>query len=107
MIISGGENIYPAEVENMLMQHPAIADCALIGVPDERWGEAVKACIVLRTHQTVRGEEIIAFSRERIAHFKCPKSVDFLTILPRNPGGKTLKHQLRAPCWQGRTPLIN
>ena len=107
MIISGGENIYPAEVENMLMQHPAIADCAVIGVPDERWGEAVKACVVLRKGANVSGDDIISFSRERMAHFKCPKSVDFLEVLPRNPSGKLLKYVMRKPFWEGRDRQVN
>ena len=107
MIISGGENIYPAEVENMLVQHPAIADCAVIGVPDQRWGEAVKACVVLRANRQANEHEVIAFSRERIAHYKCPKSVDFVAMLPRNPSGKILKYQLRAPYWKGHTRLVN
>ncbi len=107
MIISGGENIYPAELENMLMQHPAIADCAVIGVPDERWGEAVKACVVLRKEHSATSSEIMAFSRDRMAHFKCPKSVDFLDMLPRNPSGKLLKYVLRQPYWVGRERQVN
>jgi acyl-CoA synthetase (AMP-forming)/AMP-acid ligase II len=107
MIISGGENIYPAELENMLMQHPAIADCAVIGVPDEQWGEAVKACVVLRKNLAASAAEIIAFSRERMAHFKCPKSVEFLDTLPRNPSGKLLKYVLRQPYWAGRERQVN
>ena len=102
MIISGGENIYPAEVENALMKHPAVADGAVIGVPDERWGETVKACVVLRPGAQATEREIIDFLRERIAHFKCPRSVDFCDTLPRNPSGKLLKYVLRQPYWQGR-----
>ena len=102
MIISGGENIYPAEVENALMKHPAVADGAVIGVPDERWGETVKACVVLRPGAQATEREIIDFLRERIAHFKCPRSVDFSDTLPRNPSGKLLKYVLRQPYWQGR-----
>ena len=97
MIVSGGENIYPAEVENALHEHPAVADCAVIGVPDARWGEAVKAIIVAR--QRVSAEELIAFARARIAGFKVPKSVDFVDALPRNASGKILKKDLRAPFW--------
>jgi acyl-CoA synthetase (AMP-forming)/AMP-acid ligase II len=107
MIISGGENIYPAEVENALMKHPAVADVAVIGVPDETWGEAVKACVVLRSGMTATAQEIIAFARERIAHYKCPKSVDFLAALPRNPSGKLLKYQLRKPYWVGKDRMVN
>jgi acyl-CoA synthetase (AMP-forming)/AMP-acid ligase II len=107
MIISGGENIYPAEVENALMQHPEVADCAIIGVPDEKWGEAVKACVVRRPGTHATEAQIIAFMRERIAHYKCPKSVDFMTALPRNPSGKLLKFQLRKPYWVGKDRQVN
>ncbi|MGH8764817.1 MAG: AMP-binding protein [Burkholderiales bacterium] len=107
MIISGGENIYPAEIENALMQHPAVADGAVIGVPDEQWGEAVKACVVLKKNVEANEKQIIDFMRERIAHFKCPKSVDFMETIPRNPTGKILKRVLREPYWKGRTRLVN
>jgi acyl-CoA synthetase (AMP-forming)/AMP-acid ligase II len=99
MIISGGENIYPAEIENVLAAHPAVAECAVIGVPDERWGEAVKACVVARPGVPVDAQEIIAWLRERLAHYKCPKTVDFMQTLPRNPSGKLLKRLLRQPYW--------
>jgi acyl-CoA synthetase (AMP-forming)/AMP-acid ligase II len=102
MIVSGGENIYPAEVENVLMLHPAVADGAVIGVPDERWGEAVKACVVLEPGAAADAASIIGFVRERIAHYKCPKSVDFVDAIPRNPSGKILKRVLREPYWAGR-----
>ena len=107
MIISGGENIYPAEVENALMRHPAVADGAVIGVPDARWGEAVKACVVLRPGASATQKDIIDFMRERIAHFKCPKSVDFMETIPRNPTGKILKRLLREPYWKGKTRRVN
>ena len=107
MVISGGENIYPAEVENALMKHPAVADCAVIGVPDARWGESVKACVVLREGATVTEREIIDFMRAQIAHYKCPKSVDFLAALPRNPSGKLLKYVLRQPYWAGRDRAVS
>jgi acyl-CoA synthetase (AMP-forming)/AMP-acid ligase II len=97
MIVSGGENIYPAEVENALHEHPNVADCAVIGVPDERWGEAVKAIIVRKGDITA--DAIIAFARQHIAGYKVPKSVDFIDMLPRNPSGKILKKDLRAPYW--------
>jgi long-chain acyl-CoA synthetase len=101
MIVSGGENVYPAEVENALMKHPAVADVAVIGVPDEKWGEAVKAIVVPAAGQTPTEEELITFAREHLAGFKLPKSVDFTDVLPRNPSGKLLKRELREPYWEG------
>jgi len=106
MIVSGGENIYPAEVENVLMRHPAVADGAIIGVPDETWGEAVKACVVPRPGAVVTPRDIIDFMRENLAHYKCPKSVDFVAELPRNPSGKILKRVLREPYWRGRSRAV-
>jgi acyl-CoA synthetase (AMP-forming)/AMP-acid ligase II len=99
MIVSGGENIYPAEVENALMQHPDVADGAIIGVPDAQWGEAVKAIVVPRPGSTPDAQAIIEFMRSRIARYKCPKSVDFVQTIPRNPSGKILKRVLREPYW--------
>ena len=105
MIVSGAENIYPAEVENALHEHPAVADCAVIGVPDDRWGEAVKAIVVRKGEVTPA--ELIAFAKERIAAFKVPKSVDFIDALPRNASGKILKKDLREPWWAGRDRKVN
>jgi long-chain acyl-CoA synthetase len=102
MIVSGGENIYPAEIENALMSHPGIADVAAIGVPSDRWGETVKAIVVKAEGQDPSPEEIIAFCKTKIASFKCPTSVDYIDVLPRNPSGKILKRELRAPFWAGR-----
>jgi acyl-CoA synthetase (AMP-forming)/AMP-acid ligase II len=107
MIVSGGENVYPAEVESALFGHPAVADVAVIGVPDARWGEAVKAIIVRTPGTDVTTEELILFARERIAGYKLPKSIDFLDALPRTPTGKILKRELRAPYWQGRERQVN
>ena len=95
MIISGGENIYPAEVEAVLARHPAVADVAVLGRPDPTWGEAVHAVIIPAT-ETASAEEIIAWCRDQLAHFKCPKSVDFARALPRTTTGKVLKRELRA-----------
>ncbi len=97
MIVSGAENIYPAEVENALHEHPMVADCAVIGVPDVRWGEAVKAIVVRKG--AVDADELITFARSRIAAFKVPKTIDFVAVLPRNASGKILKKELRAPYW--------
>ncbi|HTZ69422.1 MAG TPA: fatty acid--CoA ligase [Acetobacteraceae bacterium] len=107
MIISGGENVYPAEVENALSEHPAIAEVAVIGVPDDTWGEAVKAVIVLRPGATLAADELIAWSRQRIAAFKAPRSVDFVDLLPRNASGKILKRSLRAPFWEAKSRQVN
>jgi acyl-CoA synthetase (AMP-forming)/AMP-acid ligase II len=107
MIISGGENIYPAEVESAVFSHPSVADVAVIGVPDDRWGEAVKAIVVKKPGAEVTQEEIIAFARQRIAHYKAPRSVDFIDALPRNPSGKILKRELRKPYWEGRARQVH
>ncbi|CAN0283786.1 unnamed protein product, partial [Phaeothamnion confervicola] len=107
MIVSGGENVYPAEVENVLMAHPGIADVAVIGVPHEKWGETAKAVVVKAAGSEVSEEEIIAYSREHLARFKCPTSVDWIDALPRNPSGKILKKDLRAPYWEGRARQVN
>jgi long-chain acyl-CoA synthetase len=107
MIVSGGENVYPAEVENAVMGCPGVADVAVIGVPDERWGEAVKAIVVKKADAEVSADDVIAWTRERIAGFKVPKTVDFADELPRNPSGKILKKDLRAPYWEGRERQIN
>jgi acyl-CoA synthetase (AMP-forming)/AMP-acid ligase II len=95
MIISGGENVYPAEVENAMGGHPAILEVAAIGVPHARWGETVKAIVVLRPGMQATAQELIAYTRERLAHYKCPTSVEFAQTLPRNASGKLLKRELR------------
>ena len=107
MIITGAENVYPAEVESAIYGHPAVADVAVIGVPDPKWGEAVKAMVVLKDGATADAEDIIAHARERIAGFKCPKSVDFIPALPRNPSGKILRRELREPFWEGHARRVN
>ena len=99
--------MYPAEVENVLMAHPAVADVAVIGVPDERWGETAKAIVVKVEGAEVTPEELIEFSRERLARFKCPTSVEFTDALPRNPSGKVLKKDLRAPYWEGHERMVH
>jgi long-chain acyl-CoA synthetase len=103
MIVSGGENIYPAEVENALLAHPDVADAAVIGVPDDRWGETVKAIVVAAPSapedRRALAEDVISATRDRLAHYKCPTSIDFVDALPRNPSGKVLRRELRKPYW--------
>ena len=101
MIVSGGENVYPAEVENAIFGCPGVADVAVIGVPDDQWGEAVKAIVVPQPGETPSPEDIISWTRSRIAGYKAPKSVDFADVLPRNPSGKVLRRSLREPYWEG------
>src|SRR6185312_11630728 len=100
MIITGGENVYSIEVERVLAEHPAVAEVAVIGVPDAKWGEAVKAVVALEGEATEA--DLIAWARERLAAYKCPKTVDVMDELPRNPTGKILKKDLRKPHWEGR-----
>jgi long-chain acyl-CoA synthetase len=107
MIVSGGENVYPAEVENAVGAHPEVAEVGVIGVPDARWGETVKAVVVRVPGSRVTAQAVIAFTRERLATFKCPTSVDFVSALPRTPSGKILKRELREPYWAGRDRRIN
>jgi long-chain acyl-CoA synthetase len=107
MIVSGGENVYPAEVENALSGHPGIEDVAVIGVPDDKWGETVKAIVVRGPGTNPTPQEIMEYARARLARYKCPTSVDFVEALPRNPSGKILKRALREPYWKGRERRIN
>lgn len=107
MIVSGAENVYPAEVENALSSHPAVQEVAVIGVPHERWGETVKAIVVLRPGQAADESTLIAFARERLARFKCPTSIEFTNTLPRNASGKLLKRELRRIYWRGLDRAIN
>ncbi len=101
MIVSGGENVYPAEVENALMSHESVADVAVIGVPDDKWGEVGKALVIPVPDSGVTGDEILRHVRERLAGFKVPHSVEFIEEIPRNPTGKILKRLLREPYWEG------
>ena len=102
MIVSGGENIYPAEVENALLSHPNIADAAVIGIPDDKWGEATKAFIVQVEGEPLAEDDVISYARTQIAGYKCPKTVEHIKELPRNPSGKILRKDLRAPYWEGK-----
>jgi fatty-acyl-CoA synthase len=95
MYISGGENVYPAEVESVLHEHPAIADVAVLGMPDERWGEVGMAVVVLRAGRSAEEAELLAFCRARLAAFKAPRAVRFTAELPRSPSGKLIKRELR------------
>ncbi|MHB8430177.1 MAG: AMP-binding protein, partial [Acidimicrobiales bacterium] len=104
MVVTGGENVYPAEVENVLADHPWVADVAVIGIPDDLWGESVMAVVVRADgapDDDSVASDIVDMSRERLAHYKCPSSVVFVDSLPRNPSGKVLKRELRAPYWKG------
>jgi len=101
MILTGGENVYSTEVENILYMFPAILECAVVGVPDQKWGEAVKAIVVLKPGQKATEQEIIQFCKERIAHYKAPKSIDFIGALPRTGSGKIHKKNLRDKYWEG------
>lgn len=106
MIISGGENVYPAEIENVLMQHAQVADAAVIGVPSERWGETVKA-IVTRADDSLSEQAVIEHCRQLLAGYKCPTSVDWMDNIPRNPSGKILKVELRKPYWAGQERQVS
>ena len=100
MVVSGGENIYPAEVENALMSNPHILDAAVIGIPDKKWGESTKAFIVLDSENSLSEDQIISYAKEKIASYKCPKTINFIGELPRNPSGKVLRRELRDPFWK-------
>lgn len=108
MIISGGENVYSAEVENAVYQHQSVVECAVIGVPDEKWGERVHAIVRLREDATVRAEDIIAHCHALIANYKCPRSVTFRAEpMPLSGAGKILKNEMRKPYWEGKTKQVN
>jgi acyl-CoA synthetase (AMP-forming)/AMP-acid ligase II len=104
MIITGGENVYPLEVENVLYRHPAIKEVAVIGVPDPKWVERVHAVIVLKEKAHATAEEIITFCKDNLSHYKAPKSVEFANDLPKNPQGKILKKEIRTKYWNKQTP---
>jgi fatty-acyl-CoA synthase len=107
VIITGGENVSSIEVEDCLYQHPAVAEVAVIGVPDNKWGETIKALVVLRSGATAEEQDLIDFARDRMAHFKCPTSVEFRDDLVRTATGKLQKFKLRAPYWEGRDRLVS
>jgi long-chain acyl-CoA synthetase len=107
MIVTGGTNVYPAEVEKIILQMEGVADVGVIGVPDEKWGEQVKAIVVLKPGYKVSEEEIINYCRQSLAGFKIPKTVDYIDIIPRNAVGKMLKKDLRKPYWEGKDTFIS
>jgi long-chain acyl-CoA synthetase len=108
MIISGGENVYSAEVEQALYQHPDVAECAIIGIPDDRWGEAVHAIVRPKPGASPSPEALIAHCHARIANYKCPRGVSFREEpLPLSGAGKILKTELRKPFWRGRERAVN
>jgi long-chain acyl-CoA synthetase len=106
MIISAGVNIYPAEVEAVLHAHPAVMDAAVIGVPDDHWGESVKAVVVLRPGMSASADELIEFCGQRLAGYKKPRTVDFIDELPRDAAGKLLKRKIREPFWAGMSRRV-
>jgi acyl-CoA synthetase (AMP-forming)/AMP-acid ligase II len=106
MIISGGENIYSSQVEAAIHQHPAVLESAVFGVPDEQWGEAVKAVVVLKPGTSATEQEIIAAAAQHLASYQKPRSVDFVDSLPKAPTGKILKRALRAPYWESREKKV-
>jgi long-chain acyl-CoA synthetase len=102
MIVSGGENIYPTEIENVLYEHPEVAQAAVLGVAHERWGETPKAFVVARQGAKTTEADLIQFVRDRIAHYKCPTALVFVDALPLNGAGKILKKEMRDPAWLGQ-----
>jgi fatty-acyl-CoA synthase/long-chain acyl-CoA synthetase len=106
MIISGGMNVYPAEIEAVLEQHPGVYEAAVFGIPSEQWGEVVHATVVRSAGSLVTAAEVMAFAREQLAGYKVPRSVDFIAELPRTGSGKVLKRELRAPYWAGRAAQV-
>jgi acyl-CoA synthetase (AMP-forming)/AMP-acid ligase II len=107
MIISGGENVYPAEVENAIHGHPDVFDVAVIGVPSEKWGEEVKAIVQPKPGSRPDPQDVIRWARERVAAFKAPKSVEFIDAFPRTATGKILRRELREKYWHGRDRKVN
>jgi len=107
MLVSGGFNVYPREVESVLAQHPAVYEACVVGVPDDHWGEVVKAVVVLREGRRANADELMGFCAGRLAGFKRPRSVDFVPVLPKNSNGKLSRRDVREPYWQGRERRVN
>jgi acyl-CoA synthetase (AMP-forming)/AMP-acid ligase II len=101
MIISGGENIYPQEIEVVLFKHPDVAEACVIGIPDEAWGEAIKALVVKKAGSAITEDELLEYCKQNLASFKKPRSIDFVDCLPRSTAGKVLKYEIRAKYWHG------
>ena len=106
MIISGGVNIYPAEIEDALHRHPKIQDVAVFGVPDDEWGERVHAAVQVRPGQSLTAEEVVSFAREHLAGYKVPRQISFEDDFPRDTAGKLVKRLLREPYWAGRATRV-
>jgi acyl-CoA synthetase (AMP-forming)/AMP-acid ligase II len=102
IIITGGFNVYPLEVEQVVLSHPAVQDCAVVGVPDDTWGEVIKAVVELKPGRTVAAEDLIRLCKGRIGSVKAPKSVDFVGDLPRSPVGKVARRDVRDRYWKGQ-----
>ena len=107
MLVSGGFNVYPSEIEAVLAQHPAVYESCVVGVPDEHWGEVVKAVVVLRQGAQVSDQDLMDFCKARLANFKKPRSVDFVSELPKNSNGKLSRKEVRERYWQGRDRKVN
>jgi acyl-CoA synthetase (AMP-forming)/AMP-acid ligase II len=107
MIITGGENVYPTETENILYQHPAIQECTVVSAPDQRWGERVQAVVVLKSDMSVTEEELIAFCKQRLAGYKCPKKIEFWEQIPKSPVGKILRKDVKKKFWEGSDRYIS
>jgi len=106
MIVTGGENVYPKETEDVLYEHPAVMECAVVSAPDERWGERVQAVVVLKQGQQATAEELIEHCKGRLAGYKCPKAVDFWDALPKTPIGKILRKDVKKKLWEGHDRRI-
>ena len=107
MIVSGGVNVYPREIEEVLLRHPAVAEVAVFGVPDDYWGEAIRATVALRAGQQATEDDLLGFCRESLSRFKVPKAIGFVDSLPKNAAGKILRRDLREPFWSGRETRVS
>ncbi|MNE93283.1 Long-chain-fatty-acid--CoA ligase FadD13 [compost metagenome] len=106
MIVTGGENVYSVEVENAVLKHPAVHQCAVIGIPDDRWGELVHACVVLKPGMTLELDELVGHCKQHVANYKCPRSLEVLESLPMSGAGKIVKNTLRDKHWVGQARRV-